>query len=117
MLDEIAVVQYVLSIFAPQSDRDTGQQGVLCEEEERIVEDEYPEVRSQIDQNIKKTGDDALRRRKLILETGPLQVKENLPDELCQDRKEVHKARSDHWTCFWHFFVQIGKIFNQDGEP
>ena len=75
MLDEIAVVQYVLSIFAPQSDRDTGQQGVLCEEEERIVEDEYPEVRSQIDQNIKKTGKDALRGRKLILETGPLQVK------------------------------------------
>ena len=75
MLDEIAVVQYVLSIFAPQSDRDTGQQGVLCEEEERIVEDENPEVRSQIDQNIKKAGDDALRGRKLILETGPLQVK------------------------------------------
>ena len=75
MLDEIAVVQYVLSIFAPQSDRDTGQQGVLCEEEERIVEDENPKVRSHIDQNIKKAGDNALRGRKLILETGPLQVK------------------------------------------
>ena len=44
LFDEIAVVQHLLSVFAPQSDRDTRQQGVLCEEEERIVEDENPEV-------------------------------------------------------------------------